>query len=231
MFAVFAVSTKGKTMLRTVSIVPAILTNDKQRYRNLIEKINLFARRVQIDVSDGQFAPANTLDISNIWWPKDWQPDLHFMAVKPSEYLDIILKLHPTRCILHAEASENLLPVFDTLKKAGIKVGLALMRSTYPNDVKQYLDAVESALIFAGELGKQGSKANLMQMEKIPLIRALRPDIEIGWDGGANLSNTRSLAHADLDVINVGSAICDAEDPAAAYKALVAEIDKTGVVI
>ena len=39
-------------------------------------------------------------------------------------------------------------------------------------------------------------------MEKIPLVRNMKPELEIGWDGGANMTNVRALAHADLDVIN-----------------------------
>ena len=86
-------------------------------------------------------------------------------------------------------------------------------------------------LVFAGQLGVQGSQADLMQMEKIPLIRSIRPEVEIGWDGGANMSNIRALAHADIDVINVGSAISQAPNPTEAYQELVAEIDQNGVVI
>ena len=68
-------------------------------------------------------------------------------------------------------------------------------------------------------------------MEKIPLVRNMKPEVEIGWDGGANMTNVRALAHADLDVINVGSAIALADDPAEAFQQLVAEIDKNGVVL
>ena len=70
-----------------------------------------------------------------------------------------------------------------------------------------------------------------MQMEKIPLVRNMKPELEIGWDGGANLSNIRALAHADLDVINVGSAISTVPNPSEVYEQMVAEIDKNGVVI
>ena len=69
-----------------------------------------------------------------------------------------------------------------------------------------------------------------MQMEKIALVRNMKPEVEIGWDGGANINNVRALAHADLDVINVGSAISNAPNPAEAFQELVAEIDKNGVV-
>ena len=218
-------------MIRQVSIVPAILTDNKQDFRAQVEKINAFTRRVQIDVTDGVFAPTQTLDITNIWWPKNWEADLHLMATNPSEHLDTILKLSPSLCILHAEANEDLTPSFNALKEAGIKTGVALLPSTYPGNAKQYIDIVDHVLIFAGQLGMQGNPADLMQMEKIPLVRNMKPEVEIGWDGGANMTNVRALAHADLDVINVGAAISQAENPAAAFEELVSEIDKNGVVL
>ena len=218
-------------MIRTVSIVPSILTDNKQDYRAQIEKINVFTRRVQIDVTDGKFAPTQTLDVTNVWWPKNWQADLHLMVMNPSEHLDTVLKLNPSLCILHAEAGEDLLPTFQALKDAGIKVGVALLSSTFPGNVKQYIDVADHVLIFAGQLGVQGSQADLMQMEKIALVRNMKPEVEIGWDGGANMSNVRALAHADLDVINVGSVIALADNPAEVFQELVNEIDKNGVVI
>ena len=218
-------------MIRTVSIVPAILTDNKQDYREQVERVNIFTRRVQIDVSDGQFAPGATLDVTNVWWPKNWEADLHMMVTKPSEHIDTILKLSPSLCIFHAEASEDLLPSFQTLKDAGIKVGVALLPSTFPGNVKHYIDAADHVLIFAGQIGVQGAPADMMQMEKIPLVRNMKPEVEIGWDGGANITNIRALAHADLDVINVGAAISRSSNPAQAFQDLVAEIDKNGVVL
>ena len=218
-------------MIRTVSIVPTILTDNKQDYRAQAERINIFTRRVQIDVTDGIFAPTQTLDITNVWWPKNWEADLHLMVANPSEHLDTVLKLNPSLCILHAEANEDLLPSFQILKDAGIKTGVALLPSTFPGNVKPYIDAADHVLIFAGHLGVQGSPADLMQMEKIPLVRNMKPELEIGWDGGANMTNIRAIAHADVDVINVGSAISQATDPAQVFQELVAEIDKNGVVI
>ncbi|MBR3230519.1 hypothetical protein IKF73_00600 [Candidatus Saccharibacteria bacterium] len=218
-------------MLRTVSIVPAILTDNKLDYRHQIEQINVFTRRVQIDVADGIFAPTTTLDVTNVWWPKNWKADLHMMVEKPSEQLETVLKLSPSLCILHAEAREDLGPTLAALKEAGIKTGLALLPSTFPGLVKHYIEMVDHVLIFAGKLGAQGAGIDMMQMEKIPLVRNMKPELEIGWDGGANLSNIRALAHADLDVINVGSAIVRAENPAEVFQEMVAEIDKSGVVI
>lgn len=218
-------------MIKTVTIVPTILTDSKVEFRSQIERINMYTRRVQIDVTDGVFAKMETLDISNVWWPRGWIVDLHMMVAQPSQHIETILKLQPSLCIFHAEAKEDLRPAFSQLKAAGIRTGVALLPSTYPGNVKEYIDIVDHVLIFAGKLGEQGSVADMMQAEKIPLVRRMKRDLEIGWDGGANLSNIRALAHADLDVINVGSALARAENPTHMYERLVAEIDKTGVVL
>lgn len=218
-------------MIREVSIVPTILVNNKKDFRTQVETINAFTRRVQIDITDGVFAPTETLDITNIWWPKGWETDLHLMVSRPSEQLETIFKLSPSLCIFHAETNENLLPVFEELKKHEIKTGVALLPSTYPGHVKSYIEAADHVLIFAGQLGAQGGQADLLQMEKISLVRNIKPELEIGWDGGANMTNIRALAHADVDVIDVGSALSTADNPAEMYAQLVAEIDKNGVVI
>ncbi len=218
-------------MIRTVTIVPAILTNSKADYREQLVKFNPITHHIQVDITDGIFAENRTIDLSNVWWPKGWQVDIHLMAKNPSEYLSILLKMRPSLCILHAEADEDLTPTFAELQKAGIKTGVALIPSTYPGNVKPYIDMVDHVLIFAGQIGVQGSTADMMQMEKIGIIRQMKPEVEIGWDGGANMQTMRALAHADLDIINVGSALTKANNPAEVYAELTAEIDKSGVVL
>ena len=212
-------------------IVPTILTNDAEQYKKLITAFQPFARRVQIDVSDGTFAPSTTLPLNQLYWPKEWQTDFHMMVVRPSEHLPLILQLKPSLVIFHAEAGEDLLPLFQQLKAAGIKAGVALMRSTFPGSIKQYIESADHVLVFAGEIGKQGGQADMLQAEKIPLIKAINPNAEIGWDGGANLRNVRAIHRAGADVINVGSALTNASDPSAMYEALVADLDKRGVVL
>ena len=212
-------------------IVPTILTNDGEQYKKLIATFQPFAKRVQIDISDGTFAPNATLPLNQIYWPKEWQVDFHMMVVRPSEHLPLILQLKPSLCIFHSESGENLLPLFEQLKAAGIKTGVAVMRSTFPGNIKQYIEAADHVLVFAGEIGKQGSQADMLQTEKIPLIKAINPNAEIGWDGGANLRTVRAIYHAGADVINVGSAITGATDPGVMYENLIADLDKRGVVI
>ena len=213
-------------------IVPTILANNIDQYKRFEEVYSNFAKRVQIDICDGQFTPAPTVSEDEITFSEKWSAvDLHMMVTKPSLHLETILKLKPSLCIFHAEASENLLPIFDKLHEAGIKTGVALLKQTYPGNIQPYIEAVDHVLIFAGKLGQQGGEADMLQTEKVSIIRSIKEDVEIGWDGGANMQNIRALAHSDIDVINVGSALSHAQNAASTYQVMVAELDKSGVVL
>ena len=214
------------------TIIPTILTGDPAEYAKFIQLYPTFAKRIQIDIADGTFVATTTIPVSGISaLPPNIQFDLHMMVVHPSQYLADILRLKPSMVIFHAEAGESLLPTFAELHKAGIKTGVALMQSTYPGNVKAYISAVDHVLIFAGKLGKQGGTADLLQIEKVKLIHAINPNVEIGWDGGVNLDNVRAIAHAEVDVINVGSFIAMNPDPSAAFNQLKEESEKRGVAL
>ena len=105
------------------------------------------------------------------------------------------------------------------------------MPSTYPGDVQKVIYAADHALNCAGAIGKQGGDADLIQIEKVKIIRAIKQAIEVGWDGGANMKNIRMLGHANINVINIGSALAKSENPAEAYKALVEESEKREVLL
>ena len=213
------------------SIVPTITTADVAQFQHQLTTWPTFSKRIQIDVADGEFTPVATLSDNQIKWPEGLEIDLHMLVLRPSEHLQRILALKPSLCIFHAEANEDLTPTFRALNDAGIKTGLALLKNTYPGDAKILIEQVDHVLIFSGKLGQQGGTADLLQTEKVRLIKAIKPDVEIGWDGGAALNNVRTLAQCGIDVINCGSAISGASDPAAAFNELTAELDKRGVVL
>jgi ribulose-phosphate 3-epimerase len=148
------------------------------------------------------------------------------MTANPAAHVDNLIKLHPNLVIFHAEAKDDLLPIFDTLKQNGMKVGVALVKSVYPPSIKAVLEAADHAMIFSGEMGKYGGNADILLLEKIPIIREIHNGIEIGWDGGANLENIRTLVHGGVTVVNVGSAIANAPDQQKMYAALMAETEK-----
>lgn len=212
-------------------VVPTITTDNLQVFNTNLSKFSQFTKRIQVDASDGSFAPTTLVPLTNMRFPEGVAIDLHLMSARPSDHLAEIIALKPSLCILHAEVDDDLAGVFAKLKEAGIKTGIALITTTYPGRVRELIAAADHAMIFAGQLGSQGGNIDMMQIEKVPLLREIKLNLEIGWDGGVNLSNVRALAHADIDVLNVGSAITQAEDAAAMYQSLLVESEKKGVLV
>ena len=211
-------------------IAPSITVETADQYKVVVEKLQPFAQRVHIDVSDGEFAPTFLLAENQLWWPKEWQIDIHVMVARPSEHLPTLIAMKPNLIVFHAEVKEDRATLVNQVKAAGIKAGIALLRPTVPSTVANVITLVDHVMIFSGNLGKYGGTASLMQLEKIRLIKAINPNVEIGWDGGVSLENAYTLTQGGVDVLNTGSAISNAPDPAAAYQALVKEINKHGVI-
>jgi ribulose-phosphate 3-epimerase len=211
-------------------IAPTVLAETADDYKTQIERVHTFAERVHIDISDGEFAPTFTLSAAQIWWPQDWIVDIHAMVARPSDHLETLISLKPNMIIFHAETQEDIVPVLAQVKKFGIKAGIALLKSTVPSTITPAIEAADHVMIFSGDLGKHGGTASLMQLEKVRLIRAIRQDVEIGWDGGVNVENAFSLAQGGVDVLNVGRTIAAADDPKSVYATLVSEINKHGII-
>ena len=215
---------------KDIQIVPTILANTQEEFHAAITVIDTFANRVQIDIVDGEFASNRTVGLDDLFWPDNWLVDIHMMVKAPSRYIDKLILMKPHMVIFHAEVEEDLTPTFEKLRQAGIKSGLALLRGTVPYNEARQIAMVDHVMIFAGELGQMGGKANLLQVEKVRLIKEISPNVEIGWDGGANIDTLTTIMQSGVDVINVGGAITNAKNPAEAFKALV-DLSKTEGVI
>lgn len=211
-------------------IAPTLLAESADDYKAMVEKLHPFAERAHIDLTDGEFAPSFTVSPAQVWWPDTWTADVHAMVARPSEYLETLMSMKPNLIILHCEAQEDIMPLIKQIQAAGIKAGVALLRSTVPSTVSDLIEAADHVMIFSGELGHNGGTASLMQLEKVRLIRNIRADVEIGWDGGVNIENAYTLAQGGVDVLYVGSTIMGADDPKTAYDTLVNEINKHGVI-
>ncbi|USN97012.1 MAG: hypothetical protein H6797_02360 [Candidatus Nomurabacteria bacterium] len=210
------------------TIVPCVTVSTPEDYKTSLGRVHTFARRIHIDFSDGSFAPNQSIAANQIWWPQEWQTDIHAMVADPTIHVDSLLALRPHLIIFHVEVKIDLMPVLQKIKAAGVKAGVALMRTTVPSDVSQLIGAADHVMIFSGDLGKYGGKASLMQLEKIRLIKNINAGVEIGWDGGINLDNAFSLMQGGVDVLYVGGAIQTAANPESAYAALVKEVGKQG---
>lgn len=211
-------------------VAPCITVETLDDYNSLVEKYAEFATHVHIDVTDGEFAPTFLLGVDQLAWPGEWEVDIHAMVARPSEYVQKLIDLKPRTIIFHAEVEEDLIPILQKIKQADIKAGVALKKKTVPKNVAEMIEIADHVLVFSGELGYYGGKADMMQLEKVRLIRNIHPQVEIGWDGGASSDNVFSLTQGGVDVINAGGAISKAADSKAVYEQMIVETNKRGVI-
>lgn len=210
-------------------LVPTITAYNPSEFKEQIERVTGFAERIHIDLTDGEFAPTFTVGIADLWAPEGWVVDIHVMAHDINSFLHHLIGLSPNMIIVHSEANSGALEAIKIIKDAGIRAGLALLRPTVPKAVEEMINQADHVMIFSGELGRFNGTASLMQLEKIRLIKAINPNVEIGWDGGVTAENAYSLVQGGVDVLNVGGAVHKASDPRAAFERLRQEISKTGI--
>jgi ribulose-phosphate 3-epimerase len=211
------------------TICPTITAFNQAEYHKQISNIAQVARRIQIDLTDGQFAPTQTVKPEEAWWPVGFAADFHLMYKNPLPAVQTIMQHKPHLIIVHAEAEGDFADTADFCHEHGVKIGVALLSQTSVDSIVPALDYTDHVLIFSGNLGHQGgSSADFSLLEKVQLLKSLKPDLEIGWDGGVNDQNVAELINGGVNVLNVGGYIQNAEDPAKAYTALQRIADETG---
>jgi ribulose-phosphate 3-epimerase len=209
-------------------ICPSILADSSELYRTQIEKVAHFAERIQIDLTDGNFAKNQTIKPEEAWWPVGIQADFHLMYSRPDTAIQTILEHQPHMIIVHAEADGTFEAFADHCRRQGVKIGVAVLQRTSIESILSALANIDHILIFSGDLGSYGGHANLDLLSKASVIKQHKPDIEVGWDGGINQQNISRLAAGGIDVFNVGGFIQNSPDPEHAYGVLARIASETG---
>ena len=198
-------------------VCPTITAFDEAEYKRQIDNVKGFAKRIHIDLMDGEFAPTKSPGLDKVWWPHELEADIHLMYQRPMDHLKQLIHLKPRLVVVHNEAHVHHMHFAAELHKEGIEVGLAILQDTPVEYAYQIMHSFDHVLVFSGNLGHHGGQADLAMLDKVKKIRDHHPEVEIGWDGGINDQNAKQLVEAGVEVLNVGGFIQKAADPAAAF--------------
>ncbi len=182
-----------------------------------MERIEPFAKRVHIDLMDGEFAPSKSPGLDQVWLPKTLTADIHLMYKRPAEQIDQLINLKPSMVVIHFEADVDHLDFSAKLIQNNIKAGLAILSRTPVESIKDVMHCFDHILIFSGKLGHHGGKADLKLLDKVRQIREHYPEVEISWDGGISDKNARQLVEGGIDVLNVGGFIQKSKEPLVSF--------------
>lgn len=201
-------------------ICPTVTAFDPHEYREQIERVSNFTKRLHIDLMDGDFAPSTSPSLDQIWWPHHITADIHLMYRRPMDYLGKLVKLRPNMVIIHNEADVHHMHFVAELHKENILAGLAILQDTPIENAYQIMHSFDQVLVFSGNLGFHGGIVDLTLLDKVKKIKTYHPQVEIAWDGGINTQNVKSLVDGGVDVLNVGGFIQKSPDPEVAYATL-----------
>ncbi len=204
-------------------IVPTITAENPHTYREQIERVEGFAKRLHIDLMDGIFTKNKSIALNQVWWPENITADVHLMFQDPEAELKKLIKLKPNMVVVHAESDCDVPKFASDLRDHGIKTGLAVFPETSIESINYILPHVQQLLIFSGNLGHQGgSVADLALLEKAKEAKKLHRWLEeIAWDGGITDQNAKKLVEGGVEVLNSGGFIQHADNPEEAYRKLI----------
>ena len=201
-------------------ICPTVTAFDLHDYRSQLEMASSLSSRVHIDLMDGDMAPSVSPDINRLWVPHGVEVDVHLMYRHPMNQLDRIFKLNPNMVIVQAEADVHHMHFAGEVHKNGIQAGLCILQNTPVSDIDQIMHSFDHILVFSGNLGYHGGKADLSLSKKVDEIRQIYPEVEVGWDGGVNDKNSKEIVEMGVDVLNVGGFIQKSKDPNKAFQTI-----------
>lgn len=210
----------------SVKISPSILSADFANMGAAVSKLaDWGADWVHCDVMDGMFCPNFTFGppmIKAIRKHTTLPLDVHLMITKPERYIDKFLEAGADIITFHAEASESVEEIIDTVHRHGKKVGLVLNPNIEVNTISKYIDMVDLVMLMGVYPGFSAQKFIPETMEKISQLKDLigERDVEIEFDGGVSVDNIAEMEQRGLNIAVSGSFIFGANDPKDAIKAL-----------
>ncbi len=192
-----------------VEIIPAILTDSSEKFKELVHKLESYTGRIHIDIADGIFVPNKTItgydEIKQI--ESALKFDVHLMVEKPEEHLKEWIRTHADRFIIHAESKSDLTVLVDELHKNGRKVGLAFNPETDSGKFKDLINKIDFVQFMTVHPGFQGGQFVESVLERAREFKNEYPNISIAVDGSMHLETAKLAVAAGASIIVVGGHI------------------------
>ena len=212
-------------MASEIRITPSILNADFSNLQSEIAKIAKVSDLLHLDVMDNVFVPNFTFNFeraSKIIKESPLPVDAHLMVADVDHIAPEYAQAGCASVTIHAEATKDVSGTLRAIRKIGARSGLALKPATQIEDYVDFIDDVDMFLIMTVEPGFGGQKFMTDMMSKVSRTRAIigsRP-IWLQVDGGVSLETIEIAADAGADTFVAGSAVFNAQDPAAMVTAL-----------
>lgn len=208
-----------------IRITPSILNADRENLASEISKIAAVSDFIHLDVMDNIFVPNFTFDFdaaSKIIKQTQVPVDSHLMVADVDQIAIDYAEAGSASVTFHVEACRDIASTAKAIRNHGARASIALKPGTEIDGYVDYLDLIDMVLIMTVEPGFGGQKFMHEMMRKVSQTRKLigsRP-IWLQVDGGISLETIEIAREAGADTFVAGSAVFNADDPAAMVSSL-----------
>ena len=212
-------------MSHDVRITPSILNADFAHLDSEIAKIAGASDLIHLDIMDNVFVPNMTFDFqaaTEIIKKCPIPVDSHLMVADVDLIAIQYAEAGSTSVTIHVEATSDIRGTLKGIKSHGARASIALKPNTPMHEYSEYFDLIDMVLIMTVEPGFGGQKFMENMMAKVKEARKLigaRP-IWLQVDGGISLATIDIAREAGADTFVAGSAVFNADDPAAMVEQL-----------
>ena len=199
----------------TIKLAPSILDADFTCLERELRKIESGgADLIHLDIMDGNFVPNISFGpkiVESIKSKTSLPLEVHLMVEKPENHIKSFINAGGDIIIVHYETSKHLDKLIQTINKADVKSGIALIPATPLNVIEYLINKIDILLIMAVNPGFGGQKFIPEMFNKIEKARKIidnqKKSISLAVDGGINLDNISKVVRAGADIIVVGQII------------------------
>lgn len=196
-------------------IIPSIASANQLFLADELARLGDQYESLHIDIEDGNFIPNITFGMRTIRKLREVSSkpfSVHLMVTNPEDYLTDLASLNCSHIFIHVENAVYLLNMLNTIKKFGIKAGLALNPISNLRDYEYLLPDVDAILYMSSEPDTYGDILNPRVIEKIMPKKGL--DYEIWVDGGVKRKHLPLLSEKNVDYAVMGRELFN-NDPTA----------------
>lgn len=197
-----------------MQVIPSILVKSYEEFEKLVRRYEPYVDRAQLDIIDGEFAPAVTIagyeELSRIETPLAF--DIHLMVKNPGAILEKWYDTKADRLVLHAESEEDLVPLLMQIRAHGKRPALALNPETPASRIESLIPHCDFIQFMTVHPGSYGAEFLPDVLTKISDFHATHPQVAIAVDGGIVPETAQQTIKAGASILIVGNFLKNAAD-------------------